>query len=198
LDRAARRSSTLAARRTKLIVMDELRKLLATAEPPELGPGPRAGVQPESVLTKSLDQALPKRKGDAEQLLRALVLLWHDHLDSAHAIAQSIENADGAFVHGIVHRREPDYGNATYWFRRVGQHPAFPEIARRAQLLEPLDGRKGLALQLMSNCGWNPYAFITACEKAAQNPPDDAWNRVLRQVQRIESEALMEWLLQQK
>jgi hypothetical protein len=186
--------STPDTRRTKMIRMDGLRKLLATAEPPDLGPGPRAGVRAESTLNKELDELLPASNSDSCLLLRAVVLLWHDHLDAAHTIAQSIENADGAFIHGIMHRREPDYGNATYWFRRVGRHGAFPEIARQAGQF--LEAKKDTALhsQLVPAGSWDAYAFIAACEQATQRQPDDARRRVLREVQRIESEALMDWL----
>src|SRR5439155_4537203 len=104
--------------------MDAIQKLLATPEPPDLGPGPRPGVETEGHLNRKLDEALRQTKLSIarQQLIRALVLLWHDHLDAAHVIAQEIESADGAFIHGIMHRREPDYGNAKYWFRRVGEH----------------------------------------------------------------------------
>lgn len=174
--------------------MDEFKKLFATAEPPDLGPGPREGVMGERESNAALDRALPDANNEAGQLLRALVLLWHDHLDAAHLIAQGIENADGAFVHGIVHRREPDYGNATYWFRRVGRHPAFPEIARRVgRLLAGKEGA-GLLAQLVRKGEWDAYGFIAACEEAAQRPPTDAGRLLLREVQRVETEVLAEAL----
>src|SRR6266850_2535497 len=99
-------------------VTDEILSLLNTKEPPELGPGPRPGVESESQLNGKLKAffiaaEIPVPK---QQLLRALVLLWHDHLDSAHTISQDIHNSDGSFVHAIMHRREPDYGNSKYWF----------------------------------------------------------------------------------
>jgi hypothetical protein len=40
-------------------------------------------------------------------------------------------------VHAIMHRREPDPWNSKYWWRRVGAHPCFPELARRAGAFLP-------------------------------------------------------------
>src|SRR5437762_2027511 len=117
--------------------VEKINALLATPELPELGPGPRAGIWEQPRLTRALDEIFRHANLPAEnqQLIRSLVLLWHDHLDASHSIAQNISNPDGAFIHGIMHRREPDYSNATYWFQRVGQHPAFEEIASRARAL---------------------------------------------------------------
>src|SRR6185295_16590399 len=111
--------------------LDELLKLTATQSMPELGPGPRSDVLGLSELEARLESVFGKTTltRTAQELIRALVYLWHDHLDESHTISQGIENADGSFVHGIMHRREPDYGNARYWFHRVGDHPAFPELA---------------------------------------------------------------------
>src|SRR5256885_1675442 len=90
------------------------REILALIETPglaDLGPGPRAGVQPETILEQKLQSIFGKAKmpRQNQELTRALVLLWHDHHETAHAIAQEIETSDGSFVHGILHRREPDY-----------------------------------------------------------------------------------------
>src|SRR6266446_6001259 len=82
--------------------------ILTGAGLPELGPGPRAGVLPAAELDRELERVagFAKLPGSRRELARALVLLWHDHLDAAHVIAQGIETPDGAFAHGIVHRRE--------------------------------------------------------------------------------------------
>src|SRR5262249_1072580 len=74
---------------------------------PPLGPGPRAGVRAQAELDREL-AAMPHLAAlppEQRELVRALVLLWHDHLEAAHTISQGIETADGAFVHGIRHRR---------------------------------------------------------------------------------------------
>jgi len=171
--------------------------LLATSEPPDLGPGPREGTRSPELLEVELtryfkNHEVPLKSRD---LVKALVLLWHDHLEAAHTIAQSVDNADGAFVHGIMHRREPDYSNAAYWFRRVGRHPAFLEIARQAARLLKSAGNQTLARDLLPDGQWDPFAFIAACERVADKAAGDAERQLIRELQRLESETLLRRLV---
>jgi hypothetical protein len=57
-------------------------------------------------------------------LSRPLLALWHDargHWDDAHRVAQDLDDADGAWIHAYLHRKEGDLGNAAYWYRRAGK-----------------------------------------------------------------------------
>jgi hypothetical protein len=177
--------------------LGEFRKLLDAGGLPELGPGPRAGVLLYAALSQSLRSLLAGRQllTDAQALIRALVLLWNDDFDAAHILAQEIDTKDGSFVHGILHRREPDYGNAAYWFRRVGEHDCFPAIAARtAELLDP-KGQTALRDGLAPGGEWDPFAFIKLCESAARKSPADLQTQLLQQIQGIETEVLLEYLL---
>jgi len=60
--------------------------------------------------------------------LMAGLWLYVDDLDRSHTISQGIDTPTGAFWHGIMHRREGDFSNSHYWFRQVGEHPAFENI----------------------------------------------------------------------
>lgn len=175
-------------------LIGEFKRQIATPELPDLGPGPRANVLPESALNQFIDRYLARSKLPAAngELIRSLVLLWHDHLEAAHLIAQNIENADGSFVHGIMHRREPDYSNAKYWFRRVGKHPCFPELAEKVTVLLGSNKDHALAGKLIRNGEWDAFAFIDACEQAAALSPSKPQQKLLREIQRIEFEVLLE------
>jgi hypothetical protein len=172
----------------------DFRNILETGGLAGLGPGPRPGVMTEPAVHEALDKIFQKTglPADRRELVRSLLLLWHDHLDASHHISQGIENADGSFVHGIMHRREPDYGNAAYWFRRVGRHGAFPALAIRAG--EFLDAKHDAALkkELMPHGEWDAFAFIDACENVAGKPAMEARTQSLREIQRIETEILLE------
>jgi hypothetical protein len=170
--------------------------LLSTPELPELGPGPRPGIQPVAFLNQNLQAAFAKSKLPAghQQLIKALVLLWHDHQDAAHVIAQEVETMDGSFIHGIVHRREPDYGNAKYWFRRVGEHPAFPGISGRATALFEGSALTSVQRHVVRNGQWDALGFVDACEQGAGKGSSDPQTLLLRQLQKIESEVLLEYL----
>ena len=174
-----------------------LEGLLATPDPPELGPGPRAGVQSETTLRQAVDELLKVEKlpADRAQLVLALILLWHDHLNISHEIVQRIATRDGAFVHGIMHRREPDYGNAQYWFNRVGRHPAFPEISEGVGALPGLRADSDLRARLIPQGKWDPAGMIAACEQAAQHENRAERSRLLREVQRVETQRLLNWML---
>ena len=177
--------------------LDKLKQLLATCEPPELGPKSRSSSQPKQALNSSLDLAfrevmLPPVN---QQLVRSLILLWHDHLDASHTISQGIENPDGSLVHAIMHRREPDYWNSKYWWRRVGKHPCFPELARRVSEFLKSRSESDLAAKLVPRGDWDAFAFVDACEGAATLPVSDRRVQLLRELQRIETEVALEYFL---
>src|SRR2546429_96485 len=180
------------------LALPEILDLLKTPELAELGPGPRADVQSEAALTQKLQSILGKSKlsPTKQDLVRALILIWHDQHEPAHSIAQVIETWDGSFVHGILHRREPDYGNAKYWFRRVGKHAVFPKLAEQAKALLKGDNKGGsLVREIISSGEWNALTFIDACERAVSARNSDTEILLLRQLQRIETETLLQYFV---
>jgi hypothetical protein len=71
------------------------------------------------------EQSLQSKTPPAD-LSPALLALWHDGCGDwhrAHEVAQEIENETGSWVHGYLHRKEGDEGNAHYWYRRAKVTP---------------------------------------------------------------------------
>ena len=141
-------------------------RLIRKAPPWELGPG-----EPNEAARTELDRL------DAGQLfagrdvidedLAACCLsgLWllHHFLDRSHQISQNIDAAEGSYWHGIMHRREPDFSNAKYWFRRVGQHAVYDSLAEELQAATPQASDEP-ARTLAASRSWDPLRFVDACE----------------------------------
>jgi hypothetical protein len=129
-------------------------------------------------------------KGATLTALRAGLFLLNDLFDESHACSQSIEGEGryhtGDYWHAILHRREPDYGNSKYWFRRVGKHPIFTDLAmgvehrlQRSAISNPL-----------ANGAWDPFAFVDLCAAAESDPVLKEW---CEQVQYLEMLLLLEF-----
>lgn len=127
---------------------------------------------------------------DAPSPQAALAGLWtyFSAFDEAHSVAQEDSSAEGSFWHGILHRQEPDSGNASYWFRRVGAHPLFPRLAREAALLAGRHPEAGLP----DASRWDPFRFIDFCE-AARSRPGSPRATVALDMQLIEWQLLFDY-----
>jgi len=72
------------------MTIEQFRRSLAGAQPPDLAP-----------------------------LLRALWHDASGDWERAHSIAQDIDDDSASWVHAYLHRKEGDQGNAAYWYRRA-------------------------------------------------------------------------------
>ena len=120
---------------------------------------------------------------------RAGLLLWNDDLEASHTISQGISTPTGSFWHAIMHRREGDASNSLYWWRRVGNHPAFAEIYQTVLPVLESETEKG-AVEFKTALSrteiWLPDEFVRHCERAR----NEEW---LQRVQVIEMETLLRW-----
>lgn len=162
--------------------------LLDRASPPRLDCGSRDH-------TLSADNVKASTPGGASPSSHRIValgvaLLWHDHWDAAHEIAQSREG-EGAhdLLHAIVHRREGDFGNSGYWFRGAGRQPCFDTLPAR---LEPLLAQSPwLRTQVLPKGAWDPHGFLDAVKHGR----DGKDQPLLRAIQAEELIVFYEWLI---
>jgi len=121
----------------------------------------------------SVDLGISIRDRDMARCCHAMLWLYHDGIDPAHEISQDITTPTGSYIHGIVHRREPDASNSKYWLARIGSHPLPGQLRVHA-------APAGLTFI-------TPEAFVDRCEQVRGKGGIEE-----EQAQRIQ---LLEWQL---
>ncbi len=168
--------------------------LLENAPVNELGPGRANSVQQKALSELTPEKLVaPHRIADQEMVQACLAGLWlrHDFLHESHEISQEIHNSTGSYWHAIMHRREPDFSNSKYWWRRVGQHPVFNMLQPAArELAASAPGVKQASI-LLSQSSWEPYRFVDLCETA--HAGDEPLRDLCMAVQTREWELLFEY-----
>ncbi len=96
-------------------------------------------------------------------MLRGALLCAVDDLDAAHRIFQDEPSDLGSYWHGVMHRREGDFDNARYWFRRAGRLPIFNRLHDLAREHSPTMSRQP---------NWDPYLLTGQCEHARHGAPE--------------------------
>ena len=114
--------------------------------------------------------------------------LYFSCREEAHETAQSDSSAEGSFWHAIVHRQEPDPGNSSYWFHRVGKHPVFPRLQETAEAI----GSRHPEAALKFSTAWDPFAFIEICRQAGERPGSEL-ERAALEIQRAEWQLLFDY-----
>ena len=171
-------------------------RLLAGAALNELGPGSRAESRARDAgeLDPRFAGGPSRRWWTATWRWPACAAIWlrFDFLEESHRISQSLDTPEGSFWHGVMHRREPDFFNAKYWFRRAGRTNAtacWPKkrenwsprnwrppggATRRTERVGSLvkAGLLGKEVRFLSEqASWDPLRFVDLCESALDSSP---------------------------
>ncbi|MBV8488646.1 MAG: hypothetical protein JO161_10240 [Planctomycetaceae bacterium] len=140
----------------------------------------------------ALARLLTSSTRPARLALAAGLLQIYDFWDRSHQAAQEADDlselAFSAYWHGIAHRREPDAGNAAYWFRRVGRHPLFEPLGREASRIFEAHDLENLVAKIVARGSWDPMAMIDFCIGAL---PGSQQELLARRLQRLEMQLLL-------
>jgi hypothetical protein len=155
------------------------------------------------VQHKALQELTPEKLvgahvvADQEMMQACLAGLWlrHNFLHESHEISQEIHTNTGSYWHAIMHRREPDFGNSKYWWRRVGVHPVFIELLPAAREIAGRARGVKQAAELMDQSAWDPYRFVDWCEAALDG--DQGLKELCMAVQMREWELLFDFSYRQ-
>lgn len=90
-------------------------------------------------------------------LVRGGLFYALDALDESHVLFQQAHDDVASYWHGMMHRREGDFENARYWFRRSGTLPVASELHRESSEHSALMARQ---------ISWDPFLFTSQCEQA--------------------------------
>jgi hypothetical protein len=158
---------------------EQCRAVIEAADTPcLLGPGEPNAQVADQLNSLQVGDLFERPIVDPDLARCCLSALWllHNFLDESHTLCQSIETSEGSYWHAIMHRREPDYSNSKYWFRRVGDHPLYKSLGPAARMAAV--GRDKMAI---FEHDWDPYAFVDLCEWSSRGNVDEMMCRLVAQ-----------------
>jgi len=178
-------------------------ELLVPRRTVPLGPGRPNRAKELALRALSIDGLGGGRPIVNRRLAEAcLAGLWwyHDFLERSHEISQRLSIPEGSYWHGLMHRREPDYDNAKYWFHRVRRHAIHEPLRQAAAQLAVgavSHGTPDPAIQMLTSPReWDACAFVDLCELAAQGTPPlgkAALADLCAEIQTVEWEQLFDY-----
>lgn len=138
---------------------------------------------------RAWSQLLPELPETAVLNLCDGLLQIHDFWDDSHQAAQQADDLGehrlSALWHAICHRREPDAGNAHYWYARVGKNPISPRLVELLEESEPdlTDSERKIALKLVQYDQFSDRVMISECLNACNGSTEE---KFLRKLQKYE------------
>ena len=112
--------------------------------------------------------------------------LYFSCFEEAHRLIDDPRTPEGTYWHAILHRQEPDEGNAAYWFRRLGRHPIFESLGEIARTILTTFPKAEFRVER-----WDPFAFAAYCGRARQQPGTPQ-ERAAKEIQRAEWQLLFD------
>lgn len=135
----------------------------------------------------------PEERTDDELAQCCLSGLWLgcNYLERAHVVTQGLHSSSARYWHALMHRREPDYGNSAYWFRKAAEHTQssvlFPSLL--SSLLTACK-KEFPDCSLSKLEQWSPQAFNDLCEQSVGDDVGDGdEEEICMQIQ------LLEWCI---
>ena len=171
--------------------------VLHPTRPVAIGEGDSDPEQRSSLLGLTIEKAFAGqnlRDASSAACCISAVWLWHDFLDQSHEISQHIKSTSGSFWHAIMHRREGDFSNAKYWFRKVPDHPVYEAMTAATETL--LTQVPQISISQLTNEGvWDPFLFVDLCQQAVTS--DATLLPVCQELTRTEWQLLFDYCYQQ-
>lgn len=144
----------------RLLLRDDLLAALVPGQPLDYALAGRIREAGDATLAGSRTIASPSHLA----LLRGGLFYAVDALDDGHRIFQEDHSDLGSYWHGMMHRREGDFDNARYWFRRAGELPIAGALHAEAARVSPLMARQTT---------WDAYLLTGECEQAAHGAEEN-------------------------
>lgn len=182
----------MTTRITTVAVLNELLQAWPAAMPELVQPRPAQRLLAQIRGSEAeLQAAFAHADANALGCIRAGLYLLADDLDTAHRLCQDIDTIWGSAWHAVMHRREGDFSNSKYWWRRAeGITWAIPDGPTLAETLRKQCAESDLpeATKWEANLagGYNPAAFVDVVASAHARGTSDPWYQFLVQSQRHE------------